>query len=156
MPHGNSLALAKECIYCIAKRICLKSTLALTTKKLLFERFAPEAPLKANTPSLLLSQKLANRDNSWASGITVKIKTAPSQREVRIPKSILEIDDLENDDSEGERAAQERSPAAQQTIYSRINRNLLSQEFVDKGIKDKIDPSQQVGDTIENFSKENA
>jgi len=26
VPHGNSLSLAKECIYCIAKRICLQST----------------------------------------------------------------------------------------------------------------------------------
>jgi len=24
LPHGNSLALAKECIYCIARRICLQ------------------------------------------------------------------------------------------------------------------------------------
>ena len=39
LPHGNSLALAKECIYCIAKRICLESTLRLTTKKSIGSRF---------------------------------------------------------------------------------------------------------------------
>jgi len=65
----------------------------------------------------------------------VKVKTSPAERQVRICKSILEIDDLEDDDSEGKSAAENRAAAAQPTIYSQINRNLLSQEFVDRGIQ---------------------
>ena len=67
----------------------------------------------------------------------MKVRTSPAERQVRICKSILEIDDLEDDDSEGKSAAENQAAAAQPTIYSQINRNLLSQEFVDRGIQKK-------------------
>ena len=84
----------------------------------------------------------------------MKIKTSPAERQVRICKSILEIDDLEDDDSES-KSATEDGPAAQPTIYSQINRNLLSQEFVDRGIQNKAteQPNEKGDDSKENDSQ---
>jgi hypothetical protein len=78
-PHGNSLAVAKECIYCIAKRVCIQSSHDLTTKTKISDRFGG------------LPQSDKSQDYSeLAKGMTVTVRNIDDDSH-RGPKRTVQI-----------------------------------------------------------------
>lgn len=86
--HGNSLALTKECIYCIAKKICLQSTLPKACKTNLAQRFEKLNPVNETKHGVSSSSS----DNTWAKQIVVKIFQDETERTVETPTAVLRVD----------------------------------------------------------------
>lgn len=109
MPHGNSTAMAKECIYCIAKRVCIQSCKELTTKTNIGKRFDKLQFDKASTTnSTQNGLKFSAGDYQWAKKVEVIVKKALddvdlSTRVVCIDHEIQKIDnqqEIEKGDEE--------------------------------------------------------
>lgn len=142
VPHGNSLALAKECIYCIAKKICLQSTLPKTCKTSLAERFGKLTPLSQTQTGL--GSKLSNStDNTWAKKIVVKIFQDEGVRRVMNPNEVLSIDAGSSQKAEGELHKERKpEPSQPQIKFDRVSRNLQSQDIFENLEPEKPQPER--------------
>lgn len=93
VPHGNSSAMAKECVYCIAKRVCIQSCRELTTKTPIGGRFE-KLTQHNNCQSPL---KFGIGEYQWAQKVKVVIKRALddaeiSTRDVHIDHEVMQMD----------------------------------------------------------------